>query len=85
MNNHELLIKIYEDIQGVKMQVRSVDKRLTGVEERLSSMEERFSNVEEQLAEVQEDTKITRTAVNTMLDWAEDPSIQATPLFKKAK
>ncbi len=55
MDDHELLLRIYEDLQGVK----------------------------EQLAEVQEDTKITRGAVNTILEWADDASIQVIPLFKK--
>ena len=37
------------------------------------------------LSIVKEDSNITRTAVNKLLDWADDASIQIVPLFKKAK
>ncbi len=62
MDDHELLLRIYEDLQGVKSKVNSIDECLSNVEE---------------------DTKITRGAVNTILEWADDASIQVIPLFKK--
>lgn len=54
-------------------------EELKPINERLDSMDERLSNVEE-------DTKITRNAVNDLLEWADDASIQVIPLFnRKAK
>lgn len=74
----ELLNPIYTKLDSVDSRLDSVDKRLDTVDSRLDSIDERLSNVEE-------DTKITRSAVNNLLDWAEDSSIQAVPLFKRVK
>lgn len=46
-------------------------------------MDEKLKPIKEQLSEVKEDTKITRNAVNDLLEWADDASIQVIPLFKR--
>jgi hypothetical protein len=44
-----------------------------------------LDSIDERLSLVEENTKVTRQVVNSILDWAEDPSIQMNPLFKKAE
>ena len=63
------------DLQAI---AQLMDEKFRPVNERLDSIDKRLSNVEE-------DTKITRNAVNDLIEWADDASIQIVPLFKKSK
>ncbi|QNK41872.1 hypothetical protein [Caproicibacter fermentans] len=63
----------------------SMEKRLDSMEKRLGSMEKRLGSIDERLSSVEEDTKVTRNAVNDLIEWADDASIQIVPLFKKSK
>ena len=69
-----------KDLQAIAqlMDVK-LEKALEPVNKRLDSIDERLSNLEE-------DSAITRNAVNNLLEWAEDASVQVKiPLFKKAQ
>lgn len=66
------------DLQAIAELLKPIYTRLDSVDTRLDSIEERLTNVEE-------DTKITRGAVNRLIEWADGASIQDVPLFKKAK
>ena len=73
------------DLQAIAELLKPINNRLDSMDERLDSMDKRLDSIDERLSNVEEDTKITRSAVNTILEWAEDASIQEVPLFKKAK
>ena len=81
----ELLKPINNWLDSMDERLDSMDERLDSMDERLDSMDKRLDSIDERLSNVEEDTKITRSAVNTILEWAEDASIQEVPLFKKAK
>lgn len=49
----------------------------------LKPINERLDKIETDLAQVKEDTAITRSAVNTILEWADDASIQVIPIFNR--
>ena len=71
------------DLQAIEqlmdMKLQPINKRLDSVDARLDSIDERLSNVEE-------DSKVTRSAVNTLLDWAEQAQLEVKiPLYKKAE
>ena len=71
---------------AVESRLDSMDSRLGAVESRLDSVESRLNQLQEDVEILKEDTKVTRGAVNQLLDWADDAGIQAVPLFnKKAK
>jgi len=50
---------------------------------KLKPIKEDISQLKEDLAQVKEDTAITRSAVNTILEWADDASIQVIPIFNR--
>ena len=50
---------------------------------KLKPIKEDISQLKEDLAQVKEDTAITRGAVNTILEWADDASIQVIPIFNR--
>lgn len=56
-------------------------------DERLSKMmDEKLAPIKEDITEIKENAKITRSSVNTLLDWAEDAQIEVKiPLYKKAQ
>ena len=56
---------------------------LKPVNERLDKVDERLNKIEADLAQVKEDTAIMRRAVNTILDRADDASIQVIPVFNR--
>ncbi len=53
------------------------------INEKLSEMGRRLENLEQEFANLQEDSKISRTAVNLLLDWADDSSIQTAPIHRR--
>ncbi len=78
-----------KDLQAI---AQLMDSKLKPVNDQMNSMEKRLGSIDERLDKMQngieilkDDSKVTRNAVNNLLDWAEDASIQITPLFKKAK
>jgi len=78
-----------KDLQAI---AQLMDSKLKPVNDQMNSMEKRLGSIDERLDKMQngieilkDDSKVTHNAVNNLLDWAEDASIQITPLFKKAK
>jgi len=63
----------------------TMDGRLDTMDGRLNTVGDKLNSIDERLSNVEEDTKITRNAVNDLLEWADDASIQDVPLFKKSK
>lgn len=77
-------------IQAMKEVVAPINDRLTNVEAHLArvdahldQVDARMAEMDTQLKELKEDTTVTREAVNTLLEWADDASIQVIPLFRK--
>ena len=71
------------DLQAI---AQLMDIKLKPINERLDSMDARLDSMDARLSNLEEDSKITRNAVNTLLDWAEEAQVQVKiPLFKKAE
>ena len=71
------------DLQAI---AQLMDMKLKPINERLDSMDARLDSMDARLSNLEEDSKITRNAVNTLLDWAEKAQVQVKiPLFKKAE
>lgn len=65
-----------EDLQAIASLIDSkldekFDEKLSPINERLNKIEERLDGIEERLDTVEENTEITRSAVNTLLEWAD--------------
>lgn len=75
-----------EDLMAIAQiiddRLNPVNARLDGIDVRLDSIDVRLDSMDERLSVVEENTTITREAVNKLLDWADDPSIQQFPLSK---
>ncbi|MBQ9981771.1 MAG: hypothetical protein IJP18_04305 [Oscillospiraceae bacterium] len=53
---------------------------------RFAEINKRLSNLEEEVSEIKEDTEITRTAVNTLIEWADAVSeVEAVVKFPVKK
>ena len=53
------------------------------LETALNPIHERLDKIEKRLDKVEEDTQVTRSAVNTLLAWAEKAQVQVQiPLFQ---
>ena len=62
------------------------EKDLQAIAELLKPMNEKLEKMQEDINELKEDSAVTRNAVNRLLEWAEDASVQVKiPLFKKAQ
>ena len=99
MTDNEVLLRILEkmesveknigtlslDVSGLKEDTASLKADISGLKEDTASLKAGVSEMKEDMSIVKEDSNITRTAVNKLLDWADDASIQIVPLFKKAK
>ena len=72
--------------QLMDMKLKPINERLDSVDERLDSVDARLDSIDERLSNLEEDSKVTRTAVNTLLDWAEQAQLEVKiPLYKKAE
>lgn len=58
---------IYTRLSGVESELRNINQRLTNVESDLAS-------VKDEISSIKEDTEITRTAVNTLVEWVDQAS-----------
>ena len=99
MTDNEVLLRILEkmesveknigtlslDVSGLKEDTASLKADVSGLKEDTASLKADVSEMKEDMSIVKEDSNITRTAVNKLLEWADDASIQIVPLFKKAK
>ena len=60
-----------------------IHERLDKVDARLDKVDARLDKIEKRLDKVEEDTQVTRSAVNTLLAWAEKAQVQVQiPLFQ---
>ena len=61
--------------------------KLEKMENRFDKMENRFDKMEAKMDKIQEDTKVTRSAVNALIEWAENVSVITNVKFpiKKAE
>lgn len=68
-----------EEMQALREIMREelepINKRLDGMESRLDGMESRLDSLEETIAEIKEDTAVTRTAVNALIEWADSVAV----------
>ncbi len=69
-----------DDLQAI---AGLITESLKPIHNRLDSMESKLNQLQEDVEILKEDTKVTRGAVNQLLDWADDASIQVVPLFNK--
>ncbi|WP_283609682.1 hypothetical protein [Faecalispora anaeroviscerum] len=74
---------IAELLTPIHNRLDSMDGRLDSMDGRLDSMDSRLNKLQEDVEILKEDAKVTRVAVNQLLDWADDASIQVIPLFNK--
>ena len=72
-----------DKLKPVNSRMDSMDKRLGSVDGQLNSIDGRLNKMQEDIETLKEDSKITRNAVNDILGWADDASIQVIPLFKR--
>ena len=62
-------------LQPIKQHIEQMDTRLNRMDERLNRMDERLNKMDERLSEVEENTKITREAVNSLIEWADNVAV----------
>lgn len=62
------------------------NSRLDKVDARLDKVDARLDAIEDDINALKEDAAVTRSGVNTLLDWAEKAQVQVKiPLFQKAE
>ena len=74
-----------EELEPVKEDISSLKEDTAVLKTDVATLKTDVSSLKEDTAILKEESSITRTAVNKLLDWADDASIQIVPLFKKAK
>ena len=73
------------DVATLKTDVSGLKEDTAVLKTDVATLKTDVSSLKEDTAILKEESSITRTAVNKLLDWADDASIQIVPLFKKAK
>ena len=79
----EVVAPIHERLDAMDGRLNVVESQLTELRTEIKDVKAEVADVKAEVKEVKEDTSITRTAVNTLLEWADDASIQVIPLFRK--
>ena len=70
----------------IDKKIDPIYERLDGMDQRLDAMDQRLDNIEDTLEELKEESAITRSATNTLLEWAEQAQVNVqVPLFRKAE
>jgi hypothetical protein len=64
--------------------LQAILKKLGGMEIKIDGLEKGQAEINDRLSSLEEDSKITRSGVNTLLDWAEKVQVQVSiPLYRK--
>lgn len=64
--------------------LQTILEKLSGLENGQEQMQADISELKKDVSELKEDSTITRTSVNTLLEWAEKAQVQVQiPLFRK--
>ena len=72
--------------QELKEILLSMQSELKAMKEAQEQTNARLDTIEADIAELKEDAAVTRSGVNTLLDWAEKAQVQVKiPLFQKAE
>ena len=68
-----------EDLQALstimERQLQPIKQHIEQMDTRLNRMDERLNKMDERLSEVEENTKITREAVNSLIEWADNVAV----------
>lgn len=71
MNEKELLMELLDEVKSIKTDVTEINTKL--------------NKMQEDIEILKEDSEITRTATNQLVQWAEKASVEVKiPLFEKA-
>lgn len=62
-----------------------IQEELKPITERLDRMDSRIDKMESQLSAINENTEITRTAVNSLIEWADQVSVITQIKFPVAR
>lgn len=87
MENQEVLNLVLAKLEEMKNRFDKMENRFDKMEAKIDKIEAKFNSLEVTVKEIQEDTKITRSAVNALIEWAENVSVITNVKFpiKKAK
>lgn len=82
MTDRNLLEGILEQLgamnsrfDGIDKRLDTMDSRFDAMDKRLDTIDDRLGKIEETVEEIQEDTRITRSAVNSLIEWAEEVGV----------
>lgn len=78
IDNNELLQMILSEIKELKQGQISIQLDI-------NTLKSDVLLLKDDLSQIKEDSAITRSAVNNILDWADDQSVQPIPLSKRKK
>ena len=83
MNNEEKILALLEQMNG---RLDTMDKRFDTMDKRLGKLEQDVATIKEDVEIIKDDARITRSAANTLLEWAEQAQVEVKiPLYKKAE
>ena len=82
----EILLSMQSELKAMKEAQEQTNSRLGKVDARLDKVDARLDAIEDDINALKEDAAVTRSGVNTLLDWAEKAQVQVKiPLFQKAE
>jgi prefoldin subunit 5 len=96
MTDEEMLVEIKKmfaaerknnnaKFESIDQKFESADKRFESMDKRFDSMDHKIDQLQVDVKNIKEDAAITRTATNTLLDWAEKAQVDVKiPLYHKA-
>lgn len=87
MENQEVLNLVLAKLEKMEAKFDKMESRMDKMETKIDKIEAKVNSLEVTVMEIQEDTKVTRSAVNALIEWAENVSVITNVSFpiKKAK
>ncbi|MBE6843297.1 MAG: hypothetical protein E7510_10790 [Ruminococcus sp.] len=81
-----LLTEMNERLKSLETDVSALKTDVSVLKTDVSVLKTDVSNIKEEVSEIKEDTEITRTAVNTLIEWADAVSeVEAVVKFPVKK
>ena len=75
MENQEVLNLVLAKLEEMENRFDKMENRFDKMEAKIDKIEAKVNSLEVTVKEIQEDTKVTRSAVNALIEWADNVSV----------
>lgn len=64
-----------EILESIVSRLDKIDTKIETIDEKMQSMDDKIQSMDDKIESIKEDSEITRSAVNSLIEWAENVGV----------